>query len=309
MRIVLVGEGMLELSRASAGEPAGAWRLGYGGDTLNTAIHLARGGERVAYLTALGSDPFSDTLRAEWRAEGLDTGLILTDPARLPGLYAIRTDADGERTFSYWRGESAARQVFALPGADAALATAQTADLLAFSLISLAILPENGRLALLALAERMRAQGKQVAFDGNYRPRLWSDAAEARHWRDRAMAHCSIGLPTLEDENAMEGTSASAADTAARWRARGAATVVVKLGAEGCLLPDGKLLPPPQRLSPVDTSGAGDAFNAGYLHALLRGADPRTAALAGHRLAGWVVMRAGAVPPCDTADTYMQLLD
>jgi 2-dehydro-3-deoxygluconokinase len=311
VRIVVVGEGMLELSRApsTVATDGGAWRLGHGGDTLNTAIHLARGGDRVAYLTALGSDPFSDTLRADWQDEGLDTALILTDAARLPGLYAIRTDDAGERTFSYWRGDSAARQVFALPGADGALATAQAADLLVFSLISLAILPDAGRATLLALAQRMRDEGRQVAFDGNYRPRLWDDADTARHWRDRAIACCTIGLPTLEDETAMEGTDASAADTAARWRAGGAGTVVVKLGADGCLLPDGRTLPPPQRLRPADTSGAGDAFNAGYLHALLRGAAPHAAALAGHRLAGWVVMRAGAVPPRGTDDPYHRLLD
>ncbi|MHA0336181.1 sugar kinase [Sphingomonas aquatilis] len=312
MRIVVAGEGMLELSRgrtATAVAPdAPTWRLGYGGDTLNTAIHLARGGDRVAYLTALGVDPFSEGLRDDWTSEGLDTSLILTDPARLPGLYAIQTDAEGERTFSYWRGDSAARQMFALPAAEAAIATAEAADLLVFSLISLAILPDAGRSALLSLAGRMRAQGKQVAFDGNYRARLWADAAEARQWRDHAIACCSIGLPTLEDECAMESASASATDTAARWRATGAATVIVKLGADGCLLPDGEILPPPQRLMPIDTSGAGDAFNAGYLHATLRGADPRAAALAGHRLAGWVVMRAGAVPARGTDDVYARLL-
>lgn len=310
MLIVVVGEGMLELSRGlpSASEAA-AWRLSYGGDTLNTAIHLARGGDRVAYLTALGADPFSDMVRGDWQDEGLDTSLILTDPARLPGLYAIRTDSEGERTFSYWRGESAARQMFALPDVQPALARTEEADLLVFSLISLAILPEEGRSALLALAKRMRNRGKQVAFDGNYRPKLWVDAAEARLWRDQAIACCSIGLPTLEDEIAMQGTPADAAETAARWQATGAGAVIVKMGAQGCLLPNGEALPPPRHLRPVDTSGAGDAFNAGYLHALLRGADQRAAGLAGHRLAGWVVMRAGAVPPHGSDHVYATLLD
>ncbi|SEM06969.1 2-dehydro-3-deoxygluconokinase [Sphingomonas palmae] len=310
MLIVVVGEGMLELSRgSSSASEAATWRLGYGGDTLNTAIHLARGGDRVAYLTALGADPFSDTLRGDWQDEGLDTSLILTDPARLPGLYAIRTDSEGERTFNYWRGESAARQVFALPGARSAMARAEEADLLAFSLISLAILPDEGRSALLALAKRMRGRGKQVAFDGNYRPKLWADAAEAGLWRDQAIACCSIGLPTLEDEIAIQGTSTDAAEIAARWHAAGADAVVVKMGAQGCLLPNSESLPPPRHLLPVDTSGAGDAFNAGYLHALLRGADQRAAGLAGHRLAGWVVMRAGAVPPRESDHVYATLLD
>ena len=103
MRVVVIGEGMLELSPV-----AEAWRLGHGGDTLNTAIHLARSGLDVAFVTALGDDPFSKGLRAAWAGEGLDTSLILADPSRRPGLYAISTDAAGERSFTYWRGESAA---------------------------------------------------------------------------------------------------------------------------------------------------------------------------------------------------------
>jgi 2-dehydro-3-deoxygluconokinase len=123
-RIVCIGEGMLELSRDGAG-----WRLGYGGDTLNTAIHLARAGHDVAYLTALGDDAFSEDLKRQWRAEGLDTSLILTHPARQAGLYAISTDAAGERSFTYWRDSSAARELFALPGITAASGKAEGADL------------------------------------------------------------------------------------------------------------------------------------------------------------------------------------
>jgi 2-dehydro-3-deoxygluconokinase len=302
--LVVIGEGMLELRQDVAFPDQ--WRLGSGGDTLNTALHLARSGHRVRYLTALGDDPFSDRLRADWVAEGIDNSLIATVPGGTAGLYAIRTDPDGERTFTYWRGESAARDAFALPGSAAMQAAAEGADLLVYSLISLAILPEAGRAALLALAARMRAAGKGVAFDGNYRARLWADPAAARAWRDRAIATCTIGLPTLEDEVAM-GDPATAAATAARWSAGGAAEVVVKLGADGCLLPDGRRLAPPERLRPVDTSGAGDAFNAGYLDARSRGCVPEAAALAGHRLAGWVVMRPGAVPPrpaAGAADPY-----
>ncbi|HEX7851868.1 MAG TPA: sugar kinase [Sphingomonas sp.] len=297
-RIVLAGEGMIELSRGDGGE----WRLGYGGDTLNTAIHLARHGEQVAYLTALGDDPFSADLRAEWSGEGIDPALVLTDPSRNPGLYAITTDSAGERTFSYWRNDSAARQTFALPGIEAALAKTERADLLGFSLISLAILPPEGRAVLLGLARRMRAAGKAVAFDGNYRPRLWADAGSARAARDEAIACCTIGLPTLEDE-ALIGDDGTPEEIAARWQAAGAAEVVVKLGPDGCLVAGERVLPP-ARLAPRDTSGAGDAFNAGYLHARLAGAAPPEAAMAGHRLAGWVVMRPGAVPPRDADSPY-----
>jgi 2-dehydro-3-deoxygluconokinase len=282
---------MLELTRAAAG----GWRLGGAGDTLNTAIHLARAGFDVAYLTALGADPFSDELLAGWRAEGLDCSLVLRDPARLPGLYAITTDARGERSFAYWREASAARGMFALPAMNEAAAAATQADLFVFSLISLAILPNDGRAALLALARAVRAAGGVVAFDSNYRPRLWGSAAEAVAWRDAAIAEATIGLPTLEDEAAL-GAAPDAQGVAAHWRACGCAEVVVKLGAGGCWLPNGRPCPPPTRLDPIDTSGAGDAFNAGYLAARLMARDPPDAAVEGHRLAGRVIMLPGAIP-------------
>jgi 2-dehydro-3-deoxygluconokinase len=293
LRIVCVGEAMIELSRRAHG-----WQTGYGGDTLNTALHLARGGHDVAYLTAIGNDPFAPDMLARWRDEGLDCCLVLHHPARATGLYAIHTDAAGERSFAYWRDASAAREMFALPDAEAACDAAAQADMLAFSLISLAILPPEWREALFAIARAVRARGGQVAFDGNYRPRLWPDAAAARAARDAGIALATIGLPTLEDEAQLAGETDAAA-VAAHWSGLGCAETVVKLGAKGCRLPDGRIVPPSQVLAPVDTSGAGDAFNAGYLGARLHGAGPADAALAGHKLAGWTIMRPGAIPDRD----------
>lgn len=298
MRVVIIGEGMLELS------PAGeAWRLGHGGDTLNTAIHLARLGIETAYFTALGADPFSDDLRAAWAAEGLDTSLILTDPTRRPGLYAIATDPAGERSFTYWRGESAARGLFDLPGAEAAADAARQADLLCFSLISLAILPASARKRLLGLARSVRARCGRVAFDGNYRPALWPDAATAIGVRDAAIACCDIGLPTLADEALLSQTKTAEA-VAAHWTGLGAPEVVVKLGPEGCLIGGGGIIAPAPVAAPVDTSGAGDAFNAGYLAARIGGGEIAEACLAGHRLAAWTIMRRGAIPARDDEAPY-----
>ena len=296
MRIVIVGEGMVELSRAESD----LWRLSHGGDTLNTAIHLARMGRHVRYVTALGEDAFSAGLLRDWAVEGIDTSLIQRDPSRMPGLYAIATDANGERSFAYWRGESAARRTLSLPAADAVMAAAEQADLLLFSLITMAILNDEGRDRLIALATRVRARGGRVAFDGNYRPRLFRDQQEAQHLCRRAIAVCDIGLPTLEDEAMLNGAT-SAAEVQAHWQGLGAREVVVKLGAEGCLLGGVGVVPPPERLSPRDTSGAGDAFNAGYLGARLDGASPEEAAVRGHMLAGWTVMRSGAIPVRDEA--------
>ena len=91
-----------------------------------------------------------------------------------------------------------------------------------------------------------------------------------------------------------------AAAVAAHWQGLGCMETVVKLGPEGCRLPDGRIIAPERVLSPVDTSGAGDAFNAGYLGARLRAEAPAQAALSGNALAGWTIMRRGAIPSQDS---------
>jgi len=296
--ITVIGEAMLELSRGDGD----SWNLRYGGDVINTAIHLARAGDQVRLASALGADPMSAQMLAQWEAEGVDTSLVIAAKDRLPGLYAIETDATGERSFHYWRSEAAARRMFDLPESAAMVAQAARSDLLYFSLITLAILPDAGREALLDLCAKVRANGGRIAFDGNYRARLWNDAATARRWRDRGIAVSDIGLPTLADEVEM-GEADDAQDAAARWGAGAGKEVVVKLGGDGCLVA-GEIVAIPSHIDVIDSSGAGDAFNGGYLHARLAGADPRDAALAGHRLAGWNIRHRGAIPARDADAPY-----
>lgn len=301
VRAIFLGEAMLELSPADGD----LWRLRHGGDTLNSAVHMSRLGIGTAFITALGSDDFSQRLRQDWASEGLDTDFVLTHPARTPGLYAISTDARGERHFSYWRDNSAAREMFALPGMDGVLEKATQAELFGFSLISLAILPPEGRERLFDFCRALRRRGGRVAYDSNYRPRLWPSPEAAAEAHGRAISLADIGLPTLEDETLLTGEG-SVRDVARFWSGRGCGEVVVKLGADGCLLPDGTLSPTTPYASPVDTSGAGDAFNAGYLFGRLKGYSAEASAEIGHRLAGWVVLHRGAIPACDP-DFYRQL--
>ena len=298
MRIVSLGEAMLELRGGASG-----CTLGFGGDTLNTAIHLSRYGRSVSYATALGHDPFSEEMKAAWQQEGIDTSAVLTDPERRPGLYAIRTDAAGERRFYYWREHSAARRLHSLADSAWVQRVIGQADVLYYSLISLAILPPEGREWLFQCCRAVRERGGRVAFDGNYRPALWASPAEAGRWRDRALACADYGLPTLADEQMID-PSWTAETVMAHWAASGVRETVVKLGAEGCLLAQGIVVAPEPVPRPVDTSGAGDAFNAGYLHGRLSGAEPLGAARSGHALAGWVIQRAGAIPARDPGYTY-----
>ena len=294
MRIVTLGEGMIEI----AGRVGATGRITYGGDVLNMTIALARLGHRPAFMTALGQDPWSEEMIAGWTAEGVDPSLIARHPDRLPGLYGIRVDDQGERSFSYWRDGSAARDFFALPDCERLLAEAAEADVLFLSGITLSLFDEAGRSRIATLADQVRARSGIVAFDGNYRPRGWPSPATAeRAFMDFA-AHATLGLPTAEDEALLRGAHDTPEAIAARWHGLGVRDVVVKLGPQGAYVstPEERGLVPTTPVTPVDTSGAGDAFDAGYIAARLAGHGALAAARFGHRLAGETVRHPGAIP-------------
>ena len=297
--LAAIGECMVELSDWGDGRAA----LGFGGDTANTAVYLARlAGSRLAvsYVTALGDDPYSDAMVASWQAEGIATDLVARLPGRLPGLYAIRTDAAGERSFFYWRSAAAARDLLR-PPALATTGRCTAADVLYLSGITLSILDEPQREALLALLDRARAGGTVVCFDSNYRPRGWPSAGEARRWIEATLRRVDVALPGFDDERSLAGDPDPAA-TIARHRALGVAEVVVKdAGRPVHLHADGAAatITVPPVATPVDTTAAGDSFNAGYLAARFRGAAPAEAVQAGARLATVVIAHRGAVIPRD----------
>ncbi|HET9977710.1 MAG TPA: sugar kinase [Burkholderiaceae bacterium] len=309
MRVVSFGECMLELQ----GEAFGAMQQTFGGDTLNTAVYLARCGRRhgieVSYATGLGDDALSAGMMQRWAAEGIDLAFVRRIPGRMPGLYLIEVDPAGERRFSYWREQSAARAYFDAPPGDTPLeARADEIDALYFSGISLAILPPAARARLWAVAERLRGRGATVAFDNNYRPRLWPDAATAREAFARALALASIALLTLDDDIALWGDGATAPD-AQLARALDAACpeVVVKRGSAPTLVRVAGQAPAEAATEPVprvvDTTAAGDSFAGGYLAARFAGASALDAARAGNRLAARVVQHRGAlIAPAAMAD-------
>lgn len=295
---------MLELVRA-ADQDTGhreLWAMQMGGDAYNFAVYLARGGIDTAFMTALGTDGFSEAMRRRWREEdGLDVSFVATIPDRVPGLYAIETAPDGERDFTYWRDRSAVRALFDAPGAAALLDRAGSAELLYVSGITLSLYDQGGQQALRGLAEAVRASGGQVAFDTNYRARGWaSRAAAAAAVRDFAPL-VTIALPTFNDEAEVFGDG-DANQTAARWRDWGADIVAIKLGGMGAMLATRDtqwLIPTVPQGQPRDTTGAGDSFNGAFLAALLMGASPEDAVRAGHRLAGAVIRHQGAIIPRD----------
>lgn len=302
-RIVILGEAMLELSGQSGVSALGSsFTLRQGGDTLNTAVYLSRLGHAPAYFTSLGQDPYSEAMIEVWQAEGMKTDLVLRHPVRIPGLYAIETDASGERSFQYWRGESAARDMFALPESDAAIEAAASADWLYFSGITLSILDAAGRGRLIDLIGTVRARGGQIVFDPNFRPRGWPDRDEARQLFTALARQIDLVLPSLDDEDLLFGAAEPKAHIA-RWHEAGTPHVIAKQGAKGGWVSNGETcqafpVTPAERV--VDTTGAGDSFNAGALAALIEGASLDEAARRGGELARLVVGHHGAIMPVES---------
>ena len=189
-RIACIGEVMIELVTGDDN----AAELNVAGDTYNTAVYLKHATPNldVEYVTVLGKDRFSDRIVRDMEARGIGTAAVARHPTRMPGLYAIETDAAGERSFAYWRSTSAARTLFDADGRDPADVLAGQ-DLVLLSGISLAILSSAARDRLRDALEGFRANGGQFAFDSNYRPHLWNDLELARVETGEVLAahrHC-----------------------------------------------------------------------------------------------------------------------
>ena len=295
-RVICVGEVMVELSRGNDGR----YGMAFGGDTFNTAVYLARAGIPAAYATAMGDDPYSDGLIALANAEGVDGDLIRRMPGRMPGLYLIETDAKGERKFYYWRDTSPARELFELDGWAALCEQLLTARLVYFSGVTLSLYSNTGIGRFLAALELARRQGVKVAFDGNFRPRGWKgDAARARTVFTEALKRVDIALPTFEDEAMLWGDTNPEA-TVERLQAFGIGEIAVKNGSSTALVADKngrEHVPVPEVVEPIDTTAAGDSFNAAYLAARLNGENPLAAASAAHGLAAQVIRHRGAIMP------------
>lgn len=295
-RFLAIGECMVELS------PAGGdlYRRGFAGDTFNTAWY-ARGllplDWEVGYATWIGTDAVSDEMAAFIAEQGIDISALRRVPDRTVGLYMISLET-GERSFSYWRGQSAARCLARDPAWLAAALAGR--DMIHFSGITLAILPPEGRNALCEALGVARKAGAKIAFDTNLRPRLWQDAQTMREGLMRGAEVADIVLPSFDEESGLFGDR-SPTDTVARYRDAGAELVVVKNGAgplAGYAPETGAFThSPPEVAEVVDTTAAGDSFAAGLLAGLATGAGIDRALDVATKLAARVIRAPGALVP------------
>lgn len=297
--VVCVGEALIELSRGADG----AFTAACAGDVFNTAVYLARAGLGTGFATALGDDPYSDSIVALALAEGLSTNLILRMPGRLPALALVERGRSGERVSRVWGEGAPARELFELPDWMRIAQSLIGARLIYFSGITLSLYSNNGLGRFFAALEVARQQGAKIAFDGNFRPSGWhGNLARTRTVFMEALKRVDIALPAFDDEAVLWGDP-SPESTVARLQAFGVGEIVVKNGPNSALVAATgtasalEFVPVPEILVPVDPTAAGDGFNAGYIAARLSGSAPAQAVSAAHRLAGNVISHAGALLP------------
>lgn len=304
MRFLAIGECMAEMSSSNK---EGDFRLGFAGDTYNTAWYLARlrPDFEVSYFTAVGDDDISYRMLAAFDAAGIRRSHVQQIWGRSVGLYMISLK-DGERSFSYWRGQSAARNL--ADYREPLLNAIDNADFIYFSGITLAILAPDGRDQLLGVLREARASGRLIAFDPNLRPSLWHSSEEMTEVIMQGAAVSDIVLPSFEDE-AVWFKDKSPEATLARYSQAGAKTVIVKNGPNPVLASSDERFSacPVEALDVVvDTTAAGDSFNAGIFAHLLE-APLEHGIDAACRLASQVVQSRGALIPFDPADYQLNL--
>jgi 2-dehydro-3-deoxygluconokinase len=292
--VVVFGECMVEVSLAGSGAAV----IGYAGDVFNTAVYLRRLGTPVSFATALGDgDPFSAGILTLMATEGIGAELVTRLPGRLPGLYAIQLDEHGERSFFFWRERSPFRQFFGIADLGAFKAALANADLVYLTAIPLAVIGGEGRTALKEILAELAGRGVKIAFDTNYRPSLWPSREAALAAVEAVIPYCTLVSASGPDVEAL--TLRSLDEAAAEWAGRGPQVVArgddrtVAVYADGGVL----RLPAPPAVRAVDTTGAGDSFNAGYLSSWLKGETPEHGVALGHAVAARVVQHRGAIIP------------
>lgn len=296
--IFLFGECMIELNHASSN----TINQSFAGDVFNAAVYLKRSfdNHKVHLVTAVGKDSYSEDMIEFFQQENIDCDLVFKSDTKIPGLYSIQLDEHGERSFTYWRDNSAAKQVMQHIDEDA-IATLSAGDIFFFSGISLAILEKSDLDAFWQLLSTLKAKGVTIAFDLNYRPRLWQSKEEAQELTIKAFAHSTLYLPGVEDMANLFGIS-SLTDIKEFLDQFSWNEIVLKNGPEEVVYFDKEqqqnvAITPVKKV--VDTTSAGDSFNGSYLGARMNGNSPVDAIKLASSVAGFVIQHKGAIVPID----------
>jgi len=305
MDVVSVGECMVEMFCDGRISDAVQFTRAYGGDVLNTIVAASRLGSDVGFITRVGHDPFASFLLSSWREEGIDLACARLVPG-FNGIYFISLLENGKTEFTYYRPGSAAST---LSADDIDPGYIQRTKILHTSGITQAI-SRSAREAALRALQVARESGVTTSFDPNLRLKL-TTLDEAKEALAETLPLTDIFLPSCPDETSSLFEGMQLEEIVRFVAAQGVKMVAIKCGAEGCLIAsDGHLQRLKLGFSPtvVDTTGAGDAFNGGFLHGIAHGHGPAEAAMIGMAVAALKVRGRGAVHSMPTRAEVAELL-
>ncbi len=307
--IFLFGECMIELMATSKTESANIMQQSFAGDVFNTAVYLKRtfADVHVNLVTAVGQDQFSLDMIKYFERENIGADFVFKSATKIPGLYSIQLDEQGERSFTYWRENSAARQVMQHID-EAVTAQLSTGDMFFFSGISLAVVEPEARAQFWLLIDKLKTSGVQIVFDPNYRPRLWSSPEEAQEQFSLALEKADLSLPGVDDFEQLFGMT-DVEDVYNYCKPFGLNEIVIKNGEQSILVViDGErtefAITPVENV--VDTTSAGDSFNGVYLGARIKGYSVNKAISLASKAAGFVIQHKGAITPAEEFDSFIK---
>ena len=305
-KLSFMGECMVELRSNQSSDTS--LHQSFAGDVYNSAVYLKRcfSDVQVGFVTAVGNDTFSLRMRQNFEKEGLDTSFVFSNENRSTGLYLIDTDESGERSFTYWRSQSAAKTIMSFINQET-LNALSGSDMVMFSGISIAIIPSDERPSFFRFIEALKEKGVKIVFDPNYRARLWDTPDEASENFKRALSLCDVALVGVEDIVDIFDIE-NANDALALCESFGVNEIVIKNGPSSVLtVLDGEYLE--HAIVPVanvvDTTSAGDAFNGVYLGSRLNDVPIYRSVELAAKAAGTVIQHRGAIIPRGIVETAL----
>ena len=308
-KLFLFGECMVELLNVSSDtQLPQTLQQSFAGDVFNTAVYLKRvfTEMEVNIVTAVGQDDFSSNMVSFFEHQHIGTDFVYRSSTKIAGLYAIKTDIEGERTFTYWRDNSAARDVMQYIDASE-IEKMSSGDVFFFSGISLAVLRPEDRPKFWNMVEQLKIAGLSIIFDPNYRARMWSSVEEAQEQFNKAFTISNMSLPGIDDFQQLYALS-SAEDVIAFSEKYAFDELVIKNGEKGVVCVKNKKIQNIE-ITPVenvvDTTSAGDSFNGVFIGARASGVNSVDAIKLASASAALVIQHKGAIVEQSTFQTFI----
>ena len=287
--VLCLGEALIEFNQVPD-DTNNTYRSGFGGDTSNTAVAVARQESSSGFLSKVGNDPFGIKLLELWKREGVDCTYVLQHPEFPTGIYFVTHDENGHH-FSYYRKGSAASQ---MTPEDVTADVVSQSKVLHLSAITQAISASSCETAFAAI-HQARKSGVKISYDTNLRLKLWP-LNQARDVINQVVPMCDVLLPSLDDVTSLTGLQ-EPKKIIDYYLKLGAKLVVLKQGEQGVLVADGhnESCISGHAVKTIDATGAGDTFDGAFLSEWIRSNDPFKAAEYANAAAALSTTRYGAV--------------